>query len=63
MKSKMLFREYIWLVNTIWKARKISFADINRMWVRTAMSDGNDVARSTFNRHKDAIEDIFGIFL
>ena len=63
MKSKMLFREYIWLVNTIWKARKISFADINRMWVRTAMSDGNEMARSTFNRHKDAIEDIFGIII
>ncbi|MBR4366092.1 MAG: WYL domain-containing protein [Bacteroidaceae bacterium] len=63
MKSKMLFREYIWLVNTIWKARKISLADINSKWVRTSMSDGKDLSRTTFNRHKDAIEDIFGIFI
>lgn len=63
MKSKMLFREYIWLVNTIWKARKISLADINRLWVRSTLSEGKEMARSTFNRHKDAIEDIFGIFI
>ena len=63
MKSKYLFREYIWLVNTIWRARKISLADINSKWVHTSMSDGKDMPRSTFNRHKDAIEEMFGIFI
>lgn len=57
------FKEYIWLVNTIRKARKISLAEINELWVRTDMSGGVDLARATFNRHKDAIEDIFGIFI
>ncbi len=27
------------------------------------MSEGIELARSTFNRHKDAIEDIFGIYI
>jgi hypothetical protein len=27
------------------------------------MSGGVDLPRSTFNRHNDAIEDIFGIFI
>lgn len=27
------------------------------------MSGGVEMARSTFNRHKDAIEDIFGIYI
>lgn len=27
------------------------------------MSGGVEFARTTFNRHKDAIEDIFGIFI
>ena len=57
------FKEYIWLVNTIRKARKISLAEINELWVRTDMSGGVDLARATFNRHKDAIEDIFGIYI
>ena len=27
------------------------------------MSEGVELARATFNRHKDAIEDIFGIYI
>lgn len=61
MRTQAKFKEYIWLVNTINKARAISFADIQKKWLETDMSEGIELARSTFNRHKDAIEDIFGI--
>ncbi len=57
------FKEYIWLVNTIRKARRISFAEIQEKWLDTDMSEGVELARSTFARHKDAIEDIFGIYI
>ncbi len=57
------FKEYIWLVNTIRGARRITFAEINERWVETDMSGGVELTRSTFNRHKDAIEDIFGIYI
>lgn len=63
MKTPELFKEYIWLINTIYQAGKISFADINEKWLRTEMSGGVEIARTTFNRHKDAIEDIFGIII
>ena len=63
MKTPVLFKEYIWLVNTIYQAGKISFAQINEKWLRTEMSGGVEIARTTFNRHKDAIEDIFGIII
>ena len=63
MKIPNKFMEYIWLLNTIRKARKISLADINRKWIQTDMSGGEKMARSTFNRHKDAIEDIFGLYI
>jgi hypothetical protein len=56
-------KEYIWLVNTIRKARRITFAEINERWLETEMSGGVDLPRATFNRHNDAIEDIFGIFI
>lgn len=61
MKSYALFKEYIWLVNTINLAGKITLEDINRKWLDTDMSEGLPMVRSTFNRHKDAIQDIFGI--
>lgn len=55
------FKEYIWLVNTIYQAKTISLAEINKRWVMTDMSEGIAFSRSTFYRHKAAIEDIFGI--
>ena len=61
MTTPVLFKEYIWLVNTIYRARHITLDEINRKWVQTDMSGGVEIARSTFGRHKDAIEDIFGI--
>ena len=64
MRVPALFKEYIWLVNTIRKADDgISLAEINEKWLDTDMSEGVELARSTFNRHKDAIEDIFGIII
>lgn len=63
MKSYALFQQYIWLVNTIYRARRITLEEINRKWVDTEMSEGLPMVRSTFNRHKDAIEDMFGIYI
>ena len=63
MKIPAKFKEYIWLVNTIRKARRITFAEIQEKWLDTDMSEGIELARSTFARHKDAIEDIFGIYI
>ena len=65
MRVPALFKEYIWLVNTIRKAGDdgITFAEINEKWLETELSEGVELARSTFNRHKDSIEDIFGLII
>jgi hypothetical protein len=63
MKIPELFKEYIWLVNVIHQAGNISLAEINEKWLQTDMSQGVEMARSTFNRHREAIEDIFGIII
>ncbi len=63
MKTSFKFKEYIWLVETIHKARKITFAEIQEKWLRSDLSEGVEQARSTFNRHKDAIQDMFGIYI
>ena len=57
------FKEYIWLVNTIYRAKSITFAEINEKWMQTEMSEGIPLSRTTFYRHKCAIEDIFGIYI
>ena len=63
MTAYTKFKEYIWLVNTIHQAGRITFADINKRWLDTEMSGGVEMARTTFYRHKCAIEDIFGIYI
>lgn len=51
------------MVNAIRKAGKITLEEINRRWIETETSEGMPLARSTFNRHRDAILDIFGIII
>ena len=63
MKIPILFKEYIWLIETIYEAGKITFAEINDKWCRTEESGGVEFARTTFNRHRDAILDMFGVII
>lgn len=63
MKSYTLFQQYIWLVNTIHHYKRLTLEEINQKWLCTEMSEGLPIARSTFNRHRDAIEEMFGIIV
>lgn len=63
MKSYALFQQYIWLVDTIYRAGRLTLEEINQRWLDTEMSEGLPIARSTFNRHRDAILDMFGIII
>ena len=63
MKTFAKFKEYIWLVNTIYKNRKITFAEIQDKWLDSELSEGVELARATFNRHKAAVEEMFGILI
>lgn len=61
MKASEIFKQYIWLTDTIYRTGGISFQEINERWVRTEMSGGLPMSRTTFNRHKEAIEEIFDL--
>lgn len=61
MKAAEIFRQYIWLTETIHRAGHISLSELNERWVRTEMSGGLPMPRSTFNRHRKAIEDMFDL--
>ncbi|MBO7069014.1 MAG: WYL domain-containing protein [Bacteroidaceae bacterium] len=63
MKIPTLFKEYIWLIETIYQAGKITFAEINEKWKRREDSGGLEFSRTTFNRHRDAILDMFGVII
>lgn len=61
MKASFLFKQYVWLVDTIQRCKRITLADLNERWLRTELSEGRPLSRTTFNRHRNEVEEIFGI--
>lgn len=59
--TKDLFDKYIWLVDVIYRSRKITFEEINERWLRSSLSDGQDIPLRTFHNWRAAIEQIFDI--
>ena len=59
--AKGLFDRYIWLIDTIYRAGKITFEEINQRWLRTEMSNGEETPLRTFHNHRKAIETMFDI--
>ena len=59
--TKDLFDKYIWLVDTIYRAGKITFEEINERWLRSRLSEGEDIPLRTFHNWRIAIEQVFDI--
>lgn len=63
MKTSILFRQYIWIINKIYHSNGITLVDLNKEWVKTDMSDGIEFNRNTFRRHLNDIEYMFGLIV
>lgn len=63
MKSHNIFKQYSWLVNILHLHKKLTLNEINGHWLKSELSEGIPIARSTFNRHRDAILDMFGVII
>ena len=59
--GKELFSRYVWLLETIHRAGKITFEEINARWLRSELSGGETLSLRTFHQHRDAIEELFDI--
>ena len=61
-RGPSLMRKYVWLIDTIYRARRISFKVINERWCRDVdLSRGEKMSIRTFKRWLDNIEDLFGL--
>ena len=60
--TAILFNRYVWLVDTIYRAGRISFEEINERWQRSSLNDtGEELPLKTFHNHKNAIQQMFDI--
>ena len=59
-----LVGKYVWLIETIHRAKRITFKEINERWrANVDMSGGEDIPLRTFNNWRYAIQDMFGLFI
>lgn len=61
-RGQSLISKYVWVIETIYRQRKISFKELNEKWIRdTDISRGVDIPKRTFDNWRYAIWDMFGI--
>mgnify|MGYP003311273894 CR=1 FL=1 len=54
----------VWIVETIYKAQKITFEDLNRKWIDNVdMSGGEEMLKRTFHKWKWSIFETFGLMI
>ena len=61
--AKNLLNKYVWLVETIYKAKRITFEEINEKWVANDLSEGIELALRTFHKWRIAAEEMFGLII
>lgn len=61
MRHKEIFKTYVWLVDTLLRFGPLTLDEICERWQRSSLFDGNPMPRTSFNRYRDDIEDVFGI--
>ena len=47
-RGQSLITKYVWVIETIYRRRKISFKELNELWLRDDISRGVDIPKRTF---------------
>lgn len=58
---KELINKYVWLVDTLSRYDRLSRDEINELWRRSSLGDGNDIPERTFFSYRRAVEETFHI--
>lgn len=59
--NKNLIGRYIWLVDTLRSYGRLTRSQINDLWQRSSLSDGNPLPERTFYHYRRGIEETFNI--
>ena len=56
-----LVSRYIWIIDMLLRHQRLTRDELNKHWIRSALSDGMPIPERTFYHHRRAIEDNFHI--
>lgn len=48
-RGQSLITKYVWVIETIYRRRKISFKELKELWLRDDISRGVDIHKRTFD--------------
>jgi hypothetical protein len=60
-RGQSLITKYVWVIETIYRHKKISFKELNKLWLRDDISRGVEIPKRTFDNWRYVIWDMFGI--
>lgn len=56
---KELINKYVWIVDTLSRYERLTRAELNELWKRSAYGDGNEMPARTFYHYRRGIEENF----
>ena len=59
--AKNLINKYIWILDTIQRYGRITREELNNLWMKSSVSDGEPLARRTFYNYRQGIADTFKV--
>jgi hypothetical protein len=56
-------RQLVWLISTIRRCGRITLSELSRKWVEDDVNEGSPLGRTSFNRRRDELFDLFGLVI
>jgi hypothetical protein len=63
MNTGQKFKHYVWIMNVLRKRRRLTLKELQELWILDEVADGNPLPRSSFNKYRAAIVDMFGVVI
>ena len=59
--SQSIIQRYMWFFDTVWRYKRITRGEIERLWLQSDLSDGNPLTRRTFCNYREGAENLFDV--
>ncbi len=59
--SPRILQRYLWFFDTVWRYKRITRGDIEKLWLQSDLSNGRPMTRRTFYNYREGAETIFDV--
>lgn len=59
--TQNILQRYLWFFDTVWRYKRITRTEIERLWMQSDMSNGKPMTRRTFYNYREGAELLFDV--